>query len=128
LPACSAVLCAAVGWEAARLCVSREAKPAKIDSLMEKIFCARHLKEKEIFAGFACHRQAASRWGGMPSRPSAEASPLRPETSRAEPSRNFPFLFKIFRGVRKKNCKGKFMRGCRRSVSGGGRRGGEHKI
>jgi len=52
------------GWEAARLCVSKEAKPAKIVSLIEKIFCARPLKEKEIFAGFACRRQAASRWAG----------------------------------------------------------------
>jgi hypothetical protein len=55
----------ALGWEAARLCASREAKPAKIDSLMEKIFCARPLKEKEIFSGFAGRRQAASRWGGF---------------------------------------------------------------
>jgi hypothetical protein len=52
------------GWEAARLCVSREAKPAKIVSLIEKEFCARLLKEKEIFAGFG-RRQAASRWGGF---------------------------------------------------------------
>jgi hypothetical protein len=52
------------GWEAARLCVSKEAKPAKIVSLIEKDFCARPLKEKEIFAGFACRRQAASRWAG----------------------------------------------------------------
>jgi len=52
------------GWEAARSCVSKEAKPAKIDSLIEKEFCARPLKEKEIFAGFG-RRQAASRWGGF---------------------------------------------------------------
>ena len=26
------------GWEAARLCVSKKAKPAKIDSLIEKFF------------------------------------------------------------------------------------------
>ena len=51
------------GWEAARPCVSKEAKPAKIDSLIEKEFCARPLKEKEIFAGFV-RRQAASRWAG----------------------------------------------------------------
>jgi len=44
--------------------VSKEAKPAKIDSLKEKGFCARPLKEKEIFAGFV-RRQAASRWGGF---------------------------------------------------------------
>ena len=50
------------GWEAARPCVSRETKPAKIVSLIEKEFCARPLKEKEIFAGFV-RRQAASRWG-----------------------------------------------------------------
>jgi len=56
-----------LGWEAARLCVSKEAKPAKIVSLIEKIFCARPLKEKEIFAGFAYRRQAvASRWAGLP--------------------------------------------------------------
>jgi hypothetical protein len=55
-----------MGWEAARLCVSKEAKPAKIISLIEKIFCARPLKEKEIFAGFAGRRQAASRWAGLP--------------------------------------------------------------
>jgi hypothetical protein len=54
-----------VGWEAARPCVSKEAKPAKIVSLIEKIFCARPLKEKEIFAGFV-RRQAASRWAGLP--------------------------------------------------------------
>ena len=54
----------ALGWEAARPCVSKEAKPAKIVSLIEKIFCARPLKEKEIFAGFV-RRQAASRWGGF---------------------------------------------------------------
>jgi hypothetical protein len=52
--------------EAARLCVSREAKPAKIISLIEKIFCARPLKNVSIFAGFACRRQAASRWAGLP--------------------------------------------------------------
>jgi hypothetical protein len=40
------------GWEAARSCVSRKTKPVKIDSLIEKEFCARPLKEKEIFAGF----------------------------------------------------------------------------
>ena len=52
------------GWEAARLCASREAKPTKIVSLIKKGFCARPLNEKEIFAGFD-HRQAASRWGGF---------------------------------------------------------------
>jgi len=66
LPACSVRRRRTGGWEAARLCVSREAKPAKIVSLIEKIFCARFLKEKEIFAGFACRRQAASRWVGLP--------------------------------------------------------------
>jgi len=54
-----------LGWEAARPCVSKEAKPAKIDSLIEKIFCARPLKNVSIFAGFACRRQAAAnRWAG----------------------------------------------------------------
>jgi hypothetical protein len=38
---------------AAPLCVSREANPTKIDSLVEKIFCARPLKNVSIFAGFA---------------------------------------------------------------------------
>ena len=52
------------GWEAARSCVSRKTKPAKIDSLIEKEFCARPLKEKEIFAGIG-RRQAASHWGGL---------------------------------------------------------------
>jgi hypothetical protein len=51
-----------LGWEAARLCVSREAKLAKIVSLIK--ICARPLKEKEIFASFAGRRQAASRWAG----------------------------------------------------------------
>lgn len=37
LPACPAPK-ARQGWEAARLCVSREAKPAKIVSLIEKFF------------------------------------------------------------------------------------------
>jgi hypothetical protein len=52
------------GWEAAHPCVSKEAKPAKIVSLIEKEFCTRPLKEKEIFASFV-RRQAASRWGGF---------------------------------------------------------------
>jgi hypothetical protein len=65
LPACSAARSAAVGWEAARPCSSKEAKPSKIDSLIEieKIFCARLLKNVSIFAGFV-RRQAASRWAG----------------------------------------------------------------
>ena len=66
-----------MGWEAARpgavprseLCsttgVSKEAKPAKIDSLKEKIFCTCPLKNVSIFAGFVRH-QAASRWAGLP--------------------------------------------------------------
>jgi len=29
------------GWEAARPCVSKEAKSAKIDSFLKQIFCAR---------------------------------------------------------------------------------------
>ncbi len=54
------------GWgrEAARPCVSKEAKPAKIVSLIEKIFCARPLKEKGIFAGFARRVATPSRWAG----------------------------------------------------------------
>jgi len=50
---------AAVGWEAARPCSSKEAKPAKIDSLIEKDFCARPLKNVSIFTGFV-RREAAS--------------------------------------------------------------------
>jgi hypothetical protein len=54
------------GWEAARPCASKEAKPAKIVSLIEKIFCARPLKEKEIFAGFAYSANGGvSRWAGL---------------------------------------------------------------
>ena len=53
------------GWEAARPCVSKEAKPAKIVSLIEKEFCARPLKEKEIFVGFVSAFSGASRWGGF---------------------------------------------------------------
>ena len=53
-----------LGWEAARPCavprselcsttgVSKEAKPAKIDSLIEKDFCACPLKNVSIFTGF----------------------------------------------------------------------------
>lgn len=52
------------GWEATRPCVSKEAKPPKIVSLIERIFCACPLKNVSIFAGFACRRQAASRWAG----------------------------------------------------------------
>ena len=53
------------GWKAARPCVSKEAKPAKIVSLVEKEFCARPLKEKEIFAGFVPAFGGVSRWGGF---------------------------------------------------------------
>lgn len=63
LPACSAPK-ARWWWEAAHPCVSKEAKPAKIDSLIEKEFCARPLKDLSIFTGFAGRRQAASRWAG----------------------------------------------------------------
>jgi hypothetical protein len=50
-------------------CVSKEAKPAKIDSLIVRQLadCARPLKNVSIFAGFAGRRQAASRWAGLPS-------------------------------------------------------------
>ena len=54
----------ALGWEAARPCSSKEAKPAKIVSLIEKSFCACPLENVSIFAGFA-RRQAASRWAGL---------------------------------------------------------------
>jgi len=46
LPACSAPK-AGRGWEADRPCVSKEAKPAKIDSLIEKKNCARQLVQSE---------------------------------------------------------------------------------
>ena len=49
-----------LGWEAARPCVSKEAKPVKIDSLIEKIFCACPLKNVSIFTGFV------QRSGGEP--------------------------------------------------------------
>ena len=62
LSACSAPK-AQWGWEAACPCASKSAKPAKIVSLIEKIFCARPLKDLSISAGFA-RRQAASRWVG----------------------------------------------------------------
>ena len=40
----------------------------------------------------------------------------------------FLSFFEFFSGgAQKKNCKGKFPRGCRRSVSGGGRRGGQFR-
>jgi hypothetical protein len=52
-----------LGWEAARPCVSKETKPAKIDSLIENDFCGRPLKDLSIFASFV-RRQAASRGAG----------------------------------------------------------------
>jgi hypothetical protein len=52
------------GREAARPCVSKEAKSAKIVSLFEKFFVAAILKVS-IFADFV-RRQAASRWAGLP--------------------------------------------------------------
>jgi hypothetical protein len=51
----------ALGWEAARPCVSKETKLAKIDSLIEKDFCARRLKDLSIFAGFVSASGGASR-------------------------------------------------------------------
>jgi len=56
---------ARLGWKETRPCSSKETKPAKIDSLIEKEFCARPLKEKEIFAGFVSAFGGASRWGGF---------------------------------------------------------------
>jgi hypothetical protein len=53
-----------LGWEAARPCASKEAKPAKIDSLKEKGFCARPLKDLSIFAGFVSASGGASRGVG----------------------------------------------------------------
>jgi hypothetical protein len=53
-----------LGWKAARPCASKEAKPAKIVSLIEKDFCARHLKDLSIFAGFVSASGGASRWAG----------------------------------------------------------------
>ena len=63
--------------------------------------------------------------GGGNFLPASVGGPAPPEELRAEPKRIFPFLFRFFqRRAQKKNCKGKFLRGWRRSVSGGGR-GGE---
>lgn len=39
---------------------------------------------------------------GIPPRPSTEAAPIRPETSRPELSKNSPFLFRIFSGEARK--------------------------
>ena len=52
-----------MGWEAARPCVSKSAKPAKIDSLIEKIFCACPLKNVLIFTGFV--QRSPKRKGGV---------------------------------------------------------------
>jgi len=55
-----------MGWEAALPCVSKEAKLAKIVSLIEKVFCAHPLKDVSIFASFACPAvSGASRWAGQ---------------------------------------------------------------
>ena len=89
----------------------------------EKIFLA----AKKISAPKRGRLGRRGSGGGMPSRPSVEAPPLRPETSRAELSRNIFFsLIEKNSGARakKKIVKKMFLRGCRRSVSGGGRRGG----
>jgi len=62
LPACSAALRAAVGREAARPCVSKEAKPAKIVSLFEKNFCGPPLKMFQFLRALsAVRRRAAGR-------------------------------------------------------------------
>jgi len=50
-----------------------------------------------------------------------EAPPHRPETSRAEPSRNFPFPFVFFRArAKSKNVRKMFLLGTRALASGGG--------
>ena len=59
-----------LGWEAARPCVSKEAKPAKIDSLIEKIFCACPLKNVSIFTGFV-QRSGGEPLGGIAARRAA---------------------------------------------------------
>ncbi len=69
------------GWEVARSCSSRKAKPAKIDSLKEKIFCARPLKEKEIFADFVSASGGASRWGGISARQGRNSCSKKVRTS-----------------------------------------------
>ena len=70
-----------LGREAARPCISKEAKPAKIDSLIEKIFCAHPLKNVSIFAGFV------QRSGGEPLGGSgtlrAPVSPVRKRFARS---------------------------------------------
>jgi len=62
----------------------------------------------------------------LPSRPSVKASPHRPNTWRAEHSRNI--FFSLIEKISRAHAKGKivkkmFLRGYRRSDSGGGRRG-----
>jgi len=73
LPACSARRRQAVGWEAARPCVSKEAKPAKIDSLIVRQLadCARPLKNVSILAGFAGRRPRRSRFATLRGRQAA---------------------------------------------------------
>ena len=61
---------ARAGWEAARPCVSKEAKPAKIDSLIEKILEGAQLK---MFRKFFCFAQRS----GERKRPEGEHSFLR---------------------------------------------------
>ncbi len=54
-----------------------------------------------------------------------KAPPLRPNTCRAEPSRNFPFLFRIFLGgARKRKIVREISARLPPKRSGGGRRGG----
>jgi hypothetical protein len=71
LPACSAPK-ARQGWEAARPCVSKESKPAKIVSLIVRQLadCARFLKEKEIFG--LCPPSGGEPLGGFCARQGVE--------------------------------------------------------
>jgi len=55
-----------MGWEAARPCVSKKAKPAKIVSLIEKDFCARQTKRKRNFCWLCRPPSGGEPLGGTP--------------------------------------------------------------
>jgi len=90
------------GWEAARPCVSKEAKPAKIVSLIEKEFCARPLKEKEIFAGFVSAFGGVSRWAGLAceARHQFRSKKVRAFSNKGHQNQTFRFFRNHFLGGR----------------------------